>query len=169
MHLGSSIGAARVLSRNDFDKAFSTASKLDSKVIIEELVDIEAELECAYFATKSKELFTNIGEIRCSSVFYDYNEKYKSTEKTAVFSRSEREGEYGEKIREYSRRLVDIIGIRHLARIDFFLSKSGKLLFNEINTIPGFTSGSLYPLLLRTAGLDITDAVSALIEDARAR
>ena len=167
--LGSSIGACAVRSHDEFDSAFDAAASLDQKILIEEFVEIEAELECAYFATKSKELFTNIGEIRYNSDFYDYDTKYKNTSDVTLSVHSDYQALFGEKIIEYSRRLVSLIGIRDIARIDFFVSRGGELLFNEINTMPGFTCGSLYPSLLEASAISVTEAISELAENAAFR
>ena len=158
--LGSSFGASPVRRREDFEESYEKAKKLGGgRVLIEELVDIRAELECVYFNYGSKELFTKIGEISYGSDFYDYDTKYNSSNKASVIADSPFDKTYGEKIRDYSEKLRRIIGIRDLSRFDFFLDYSGRLLFNEINTIPGFTKTSLCPRLIEQSGVELRGAL----------
>ena len=67
--------------------------------------------------------------------------------------------------REYSSKIISAVGVRHISRIDFFLS-DGILYFNEINTMPGFTRTSLYPALIEDSGISVSKMISSLIEDA---
>ena len=73
--------------------------------------------------------------------------------------------EASDRLIEYSRLLAEALGLRHLSRIDFFISTDGEIIFNEINTMPGFTRHSLYPRLLKHAGLDPSEAIKLMIED----
>ena len=164
--LGSSFGAAVIENAPDFDKSSERAYDLGGgRVLIEELVDIDAELECGYFATKCAELFTNVGEIRCNEGFYDYDTKYIS-DSAKTSSIAPVSDEMNGRIKEFSRELGERIGIRGIARFDYFLTRDGRLLFNEINTIPGFTDTSLYPKMLEASGLDVKEALTELITDA---
>ncbi len=164
--LGSSIGASAVRSRKEFKRAFEKAYKLGSgRVLIEELIEIDSELECGYYGSNSKELFTKIGEIRCSEGFYDYDSKYISSGNSSVTSESSLDAVYGDQIRDYSKRLKDLIGICGISRFDFFLTRDKKILFNEINTLPGFTSSSLYPRLLESSGISVREALTELLLD----
>jgi len=164
--LGSSFGASPVKNRKEFASAYESAKKLGgSRVLIEQLVKIDAELECVYFGAKGKELFTKIGEIRYKTDFYDYDTKYKSENAASVCARSSLEEIYGDAIRDYSRKLKEFIGIKDLCRFDFFLDSNGNILFNEINTIPGFTDSSLAPSLIEESGVDLATAFEAIISD----
>ncbi|MBQ8322159.1 MAG: D-alanine--D-alanine ligase [Clostridia bacterium] len=163
--LGSSIGASVARSRRDFATSYKKAAELcDGVVIVEELVDIDFELECAYFGTKSKQIFTNPGQIKSGSDFYDYESKYVLN--TASVSAEGVSRDIAERINGYARRLCGFLEIRHLSRFDFFLTKSKDILFNEINTIPGFTEISLYPKLISLAGISGRELVNTLITDA---
>ncbi len=165
--LGSSFGASKVQSRENFAQAYSAAADLGGgRVLIEEFIPVEAELECGLFSTKSKVLFTKIGEIRYSSEFYDYNTKYLSDGIHTVTASGSLDGLYGGLIREYSERLSDLIGIHGIARIDFFLGRDGRILFNEINTMPGFTESSLYPAMLKESGLSVKEGLTELLLEA---
>ncbi len=164
--LGSSFGAHAVYSESEFEKAYENAAKLgNGRILIEELVDISAELECGLFSTKSKELFTKIGEIRYSGDFYDYGTKYEDQGSCSVTADSPLEETLGDGIREYSRKLASLIGISGISRFDFFLTEDGRILFNEINTLPGFTHSSLYPRLLENSGLSVKTALTELLLD----
>ena len=168
--LGSSVGASVALSEGGFDTAYDFAASFgDGRVLVEEYANVECELECAYFSAKGKELFTNIGEISYSEGFYDYETKYSSTGSVKLCSRAGIDEEVRSRILDWSRRLVDFFEIRDLSRIDFFKTKDGRLLFNEINTMPGFTEGSLYPQLVSEAGIDTKTLLTLLIEGAISR
>ncbi len=165
--LGSSVGATPVRCASELDAAFTRAKALSGRgLIIEELVDIESELEIGVLISKGKQIFTNIGQIRASSGFYDYNEKYDGASLARVCDSPCIEGSVIAQVREYATRLCGFLGIRSLCRIDFFRTKDGKIIFNEINTMPGFTGASLYPRLAAEAGFEPQRLVDALISEA---
>lgn len=161
--LGSSIGVCSANTKESLRQAVNKVFKISDRAIIEPCLTVKRELECGYFGTKSKELFTNPGEILLNGM-YGYEEKYISPDvKTAV--RADLGAEITERIREYSRRLVRALGVRHLARIDFFLS-GGEIYFNEINTMPGFTEGSLYAKMIEGSGISEGALINMLVESA---
>ncbi len=164
--LGSSIGASKAENEKELETAIAHARKFSSRIVIERFINVKKELECAYFADKSKELFTNPGEIVYNSNFYNYEEKYGEKSTALVSPTSDVPDNISEKVKEYSKALVHTLGVRDLARIDFFLSDSGELYFNEINTFPGFTDISLYPKLLALSGVAPTHLANSLIEGA---
>lgn len=165
--LGSSVGASVVREEEGFDLSYDTAASLgDGRVLIEEYANIEVELECAYFAVEGKEIFTNIGEISYASDFYDYDTKYSCDSSAIAEIHSTVSEEIRAQVLDYSKRLVSYFGIRDLSRIDFFLTRDGRLLFNEINTMPGFTASSLYPRLLMSEGISVGDLVTLLAKKA---
>ncbi len=165
--LGSSFGASVATCREELSDSYDTAASVGyGRVIIEEKISVISELECGYFSAKSKELFTKIGEISSKGEFYGFNEKYSPDSNFSVLTVSPREEEYGQVIRSYSRALTELLGIRHLCRFDFFLSEDGRLLFNEVNTMPGFTEGSLYPRMLENMGITPAEAINLMMEDA---
>lgn len=162
--LGSSFGASPARDREGLHRALDTAFSHSKRVMIERLIEPKRELECGFFSVKGKELFTNPGEILSDGLFYDYESKYKEC---GFKTRDEADvdGEICRLIKEYSSRLVRFLGIKQLARIDFFLSE-GRLYFNEINTMPGMTETSLYLKMLSRQGLGVREALGLLIEDA---
>ena len=158
--LGSSLGCGEARDEKALSAALDRAFAVSPRVMAEPLLEGKRELECGYFATKSKELFPNPGEILTDS-FYDYGAKYNGG--TRVRAKADLNAPIRERIKDYSRRLVEAIGIRQIARIDFFLS-GDRLYLNEINTMPGFTPDSLYPKMLEGEGIGLSDLLSGLIE-----
>ena len=156
--LGSSIGASRVRTKEDFYKAYALARSY-GRVLVEELLPVKYEVECAYFCDGEREIFCPLGIIDTNGEPYDFDKKYR-TEGTARVS-----GTYPDcagEIIDYSRRLCHAIGLRHIGRIDFLVTDSGGVYFNEINTIPGMTETSLYPRL--TEGAVGRDFINALLD-----
>lgn len=160
--LGSSIGISRVECKEDFTKAYKNAYALSRRVLIEEAVKVKSELECAYLFTEGKHYY-RIGEILSDGKFYDFDRKYIShTETKTAFTKKELEAV----VTDMADRLRKAIGIRQMARIDFFVTEKGEILFNEINTFPGMTKTSLYPLLTEEMGLARGEFINRLISEA---
>jgi len=162
--LGSSFGAASAGSRAEFLAAYSAAASLGD-VIVEGLIGNKRELECAFLYYKGERVVTPPAEILLTGT-YGYREKYKLGTRTKTVA--DVTPEISRLAREYSLRLVSEIGIFSLSRIDFFLS-GDKLIFNEINTLPGLTEDSMYLKMLRTAGFTEECVTDALIERALER
>ena len=163
--LGSSVGAYPAKSKDDF-KAFFPLSMKEGKnlVTVEKMLTNKRELECAFYGAKGERIITPPGEILVDG-FYGYGEKYGG--KTVTHTVASVSEAVKREIRAYCERLADTLRLRHLARIDFFLTDEG-LYFNEINTFPGFTSESLYPKMLEAHGIAPRDAIISFIEDALA-
>jgi D-alanine--D-alanine ligase len=160
--LGSSVGAYPIRSEADFIKHFDEAMSLgDNLVLVERMLTDKRELECVFLETEGKRIITPPGEILIDG-FYGWGEKYGG--KTHLAPRAEVDPEISSRIQGYAEALADALTLRHLARIDFFLS-GDKIYFNEINTFPGFTSESLYPKMLEANGIDPRAALLSLIED----
>ena len=136
----------------------------ENKRIIEELIDVERELECGYFSVRGKTVFTVVGEI-CADGFYDYEKKYFGSTAKVSSRASVCEREVG-LIQSYASLLAEYLGLRALSRIDFFRTARGEIIFNEINTMPGFTETSLYPRLCAESGISPALLVNGLIADA---
>lgn len=160
--LGSSVGAYLVYSESDFRKYYPMASEIgDGALIIEKCLTDKRELECAYVELGGKKTVTPPGEILIDG-FYGYSEKYSG--KTHTVPRSALKTEITDTLICYGERLAEAMMLRHLGRIDFFLSE-GRIYFNEINTFPGFTKESLYPKMLESYGISPKDAMLSFIED----
>ena len=162
--LGSSIGACRVNTEEEFYRAYSEAASYDKRVVIEELVKIKEEAECAYLNFGSPR-FAATGRVKNDGSFYSYEAKYCDSS-TAKTLHGVRDPQKEAEILNAAERLVGIIGIRHLARIDFFIDTNDRLLFNEINTFPGMTEHSLYPLLCEDMGLQPGEFINLLLSSA---
>ena len=161
--LGSSVGASQVRSREELIEALSLAFTLTDRVIVEPLLADKRELECGYLRIKGKDLFTKCGEILCKG-FYDYQKKYAADGAgTSVVARLTMAAQ--DKIRDYSAALVRGLGVRDIARIDYFLS-GDKIYFNEINTLPGMTESSLYPKMIEASGVSLDQMTKGLIRGA---
>ncbi len=164
--LGSSVGVMRADDRSALRLGLEGAFSLSERVIAEPYLERKRELECGYFSTNSKELFTNPGEILLDGT-YGYEDKYL-TDEVKIAVRADLGEEIRQNIREYSRRLCRALGVRDLARVDFFLSGE-KIYFNEINTMPGFTEGSLYAKMISAYGVGEGALIENLIDSAAGR
>lgn len=160
--LGSSYGAHPVYSEKDFDAAFLDAERYDPRLLIEELVPVEYELECALF-DNGKRMLSPGGRVLSGGSFYDFKAKYKGYDSPKTEAKTGAFPEIEKKVCEYADALAELIGIKHLARLDFFVTKDGNIYFNEINAFPGMTSTSLYPKLTEDMGLESGDFINLLI------
>ncbi len=164
---GSSCGVSRVEGQSELRSAIERAFAYDDKVLVEQFVK-GAEVEVAVLEVKDgekTELITSVcGEIVPGSEFYDYDNKYKNdTAKYYVPARID--DAVAEKVRKYAARIYRAIGCKSLARVDFFVN-GDKITFNEINTLPGFTSISMYPKLMEASGIPYSELIDRLIKSA---
>ncbi len=163
LRLGSSYGAHPVLSGDDFKSAYLDALGYSSDIIIEEYIDLAYEIECAYFDGKERMLCPQ-GRI-LGSGFYGFREKYGGDgHKTDTAPGFDTKVE--QTVKEYAERLTELLGLRYLSRLDFFVTPDGKVYFNEINSFPGMTKTSLYPKLCENMGLARGEFINVLIEKA---
>lgn len=158
---GSSVGISKAKTREDICTAMDIAFKEDSKVVAEENID-GREVECAVLGN-SKPVASVIGEIKPESEFYDYEAKYiNGTSKLCI--PAEIPTEKSDEIRNLAVRAYKAMGCTGLSRVDFFIRNSDeKVLFNEINTLPGFTSISMYSKLFEASGIPYGELVDRLI------
>lgn len=162
-NLGSSVGIARVMEASELSAAIDEALRHDRRVIVEEAALGARELEVAVLGNDAPEA-SPVGEIRFDAPFYDYETKY--TEGRATLSIP---ADIPEPVAAQCRKLAleafGAIDAAGLARVDFFyLEHTGEVLINEINTMPGFTSTSMYPKLWQAAGVAYGDLVARLVE-----
>ena len=158
--LGSSIGASAVMCKYEFDAAFLSASRHGGGVIIEELIPVEYEIECAYLFVNGKHRFSADGAVKTNGTAYSFKEKYVGGR---ISAKKDSHHPYKKRIEGLAKRLVRAIGIRGIARIDFLVASDGEIYFNEINTMPGMTERSLYPALTESMGLSQGEFLDALI------
>lgn len=163
--LGSSVGVYPAHNGNEFKDGFKRAmNDGNNLVLVEKLISEKRELECAFCEFAGERIITPPGEILVDG-FYGYNEKYSGQTRTAV--RADVSDKVQETIERYSHTLADALELRHLARIDYFLTDES-VFFNEVNTFPGFTKESLYPKMLSEYGIEPARAIASFVEDALA-
>ena len=161
---GSSCGVSKAGSRAQLVEALKLAAAQDCKVIAEETI-VGRELECALLGGWDAEA-SGVGEILAGAEFYDYDAKYRSSASRTVVDPPLPPGKR-EEIRAMAKKIFRALGCRGLSRADFFLEKdTDRVVFNEINTIPGFTAISMYPKLWEAAGVPLPELVEKLIESA---
>jgi len=160
---GSSVGVSRVDSPEGLDGAIRKAAKEDGKVIVEEGI-LGQEVECAVLGNRQDAKASIVGEIGASAEFYDYDDKYvNGTSQLYIPARIPEET--ARQIRETAVRAYRWLGCSGLARVDFFVTeKEHKVVLNELNTLPGFTSISMYPKLWMAMGLTYSGLLDRLIE-----
>ncbi len=158
---GSSVGAAKVSVSSQLLPALLSASAIDEKILVEEFIDAR-EIEVAVLGNDNI-LVSECGEIDSGSEFYDYETKYIKNV-SQYFIPAQLDTNTSDKIRFYAETVYQALGCKGLARIDFFVRRaSGDIIFNEINTMPGFTSISMYPKLLMHGGISLPSIIDALI------
>jgi len=164
--MGSSLGISKANNRRELEEAVLKAGMADNKILIEKAVD-GRELECAVLEGPDDELMiSGVGEILAAADFYDYNAKYNNRESRVVIP-AVIPAEAADLIKKYSSVIFKAVCGRGFARVDFFLENgTGKVIFNEINTIPGFTSISMYPMLWEAEGIMPHELIDRLIETA---
>ena len=161
--LGSSFGAHPVRCKSDFISALDDALKYDERIIVEELVEFDYELECALIDSGERIILPG-GRVFSGGSFYDFHSKYSKESSPRVEAKTRDFTETEQKASEYVRRLADFIGIRHLSRFDFFVTANGKVIFNEANAFPGMTETSLYPRLVSDACKGCSGFINMLID-----
>lgn len=157
---GSSYGITKISEERELFQAVRKAFLYDSKIILEEAIE-GFEVGCALLGT-NQPVIGEVDEIELSEGFFDYKEKYTlKTSKIHVPARIS--AEKAEEIKNTALMLYRALGCTHFARVDMFLTPAGEIYFNEINTIPGFTSHSRYPNMLKAAGMSFEEVVDTLL------
>lgn len=162
---GSSVGVNQVNSEAELQAALQEAEKHDSLILIEQGI-VGRELEVAVLGTPPHHKVSDVGEIIPDETFYSYEAKYSQQSQTKTLVSIELDSSIREKMRMLSGRIYEIIGCSGLARIDFLLSNAGEIYFNELNTLPGFTNISMYPKLWEVQGIDYSELLGHLLDDA---
>jgi D-alanine-D-alanine ligase len=161
-NLGSSVGISKVHRSADLPRAIELAAEYDHKVIVEAAVPEAREIECAVLGNERPEASVP-GEILPSREFYDYEAKYID-DRSRLEIPAALEAPLAEEIRRQSIVAFEAIDASGLARVDFLLSRrTGELFVNEINTMPGFTTISMYAKLWAASGLDYATLVDRLV------
>lgn len=162
--LGSSFGVSPALTEGDFQKAFESAATYSSRLIIEELVPVACEIECAVLNRGTEALYA-VGKQKTDGKIYGFESKYLGVDSPKISHGTGALSDADEKtVKEYTRLLCSFLGVRHLSRVDFFLTHRGGIIFNEINTMPGMTDRSLYPTLTEDMGLSRGEFINSLLD-----
>lgn len=161
-NLGSSVGVSKVKEPNDFLQAIEGAFKHDSKILVEEYIK-GRELECAVLGNEEAQA-SGVGEVVPHREFYSYEAKYIDQNGAGLVIPADISPEVRERIRELAVRTFRTLSCAGLGRVDFFLKEDGSVFVNEINTIPGFTSISMYPKLWAEEGIEYPALVERLLD-----
>lgn len=166
-NLGSSVGITKVKTPDELEGAISLARKYDRKILIEEAIHAR-EIECSVLGNDDP-IASIPGEIVPPDGFYDYDAKYGDAG-TELLIPAELSEEQVERVRRLAIRAFAALECCGMARVDFFLEKrTGRIIVNELNTIPGFTEISMYPKLWEASGVPYSTLLDRLIELARER
>jgi D-alanine-D-alanine ligase len=161
-NLGSSVGISKVHHGGELAGALDEAGRHDRKIIVERGLDAR-ELEVSVLGNDDP-VTSVVGEIVPSNEFYDFEAKYVD-DRSELIVPAEISSDQSESLRSIAVQAFKAIDAAGMARVDFFLERStGTIYLNEINTIPGFTQASMYPLLWEASGLSFRDLVTRLVE-----
>ncbi len=159
---GSSVGISKVKKPEDLEEALNFAAQYDAKILIEEFIE-GRELECAVLGNDNP-IASTVGEIVPCNDFYDYSAKYIDGKSDTIIP-ADIEPQIMEQIRDYAVRAFKALGCSGLSRVDFFVErKTGRVILNEINTMPGFTSISMYSKLWEASGIPYSELITRLID-----
>lgn len=160
---GSSFGVTKVSDRRNLPAAIKLAFEYDNKVIIEENIT-GFEVGCAVMGNDTLTV-GEVDEIELADGFFDFTEKY-TLKTSAIHVPARIEAETAKHIKETAKTIYKALDCRGFARVDMFLSASGEIVFNEVNTIPGFTTHSRFPNMLKAVGISFEQVISTVIEQA---
>lgn len=160
---GSSVGVSKAMNRSEVKCGVELALKNDYKVLIEEAIDAR-EVECGVMGNLEPQTSDVLGEIMPAKEFYDFEAKYED-ENSKLLIPAAVNDETEAKIKEYAKRAYKICECRGYSRVDFFIDRrDGRIILNEINTIPGFTPISMYPKVWEKSGYPMSDLIDKHIE-----
>jgi len=159
--LGSSVGITKAYNKEQLLEGIALCKKVERKILVEEYI-IGRELECAVMGNYNEVIASNVGEVVLKSDFYSYKAKYIAEEKTYIPDDIDKDTQ--KLIKEYAIKAFKAIDCYGLARVDFFLTKENKPILNEINTLPGFTTISMFPKLMIAYGIEYKKIITKLIE-----
>jgi D-alanine-D-alanine ligase len=164
---GSSRGISKAESREELATGLKLAAEHDRKILVEETIN-GREIECAVLGGNESRA-SGVGEIVAAAQFYDYDAKYNNAESKTIIS-PELPAGAADTIRDYAIKIFKAVDGHGLSRVDFFVDRiTGEVIFNEINTMPGFTSISMYPMLWEAKGIGKPQLVEKLLQLAFAR
>jgi len=161
-NMGSSVGVYKVDNEADYLRRIKEGLSLDKKVLIE--MEIQGrEIECAVLGNDNPKASTP-GEIVMNSDFYDFESKYVDDQASSTIIPAKLNDETIRALKSMAINAYKVLECEGLARVDFFLTEDGKLMVNEINTMPGFTSISMYPKMWEASGISYPELIDILIQ-----
>ncbi|HFI0463995.1 TPA: D-alanine--D-alanine ligase family protein [Streptococcus suis] len=160
-NMGSSVGISRVTNAAELQEAVTLALKYDFRVVVEQGINAE-EVEVAILGNDDAHASV-VGRLVKEQGFYDYENKYLNNSVSMQIPADLSE-QVAQKVQDYALRAYRAINGRGLSRVDFFVTATNDIFINEINTMPGFTPYSMYPVLWRATGLETRDLVEELIQ-----
>lgn len=160
---GSSIGISLVERTSELEAALELAFERDDEALVEERVD-GSEVGVAVLERREELVCGEPDEIELAGGFFDFHEKY-SLETSSIHVPARIPAPDRERVQELARRVFRALGCRGFARVDFFRAADGRLLFNEANTIPGFTAHSRFPMMMAAAGWTFGRAVNEILAE----
>lgn len=166
-NMGSSIGISKVKNESDFFAAIAEARIHDKKIVVEKGV-VGQEIECAILEDDGVKV-SGLGEIKPNHEFYSYEAKYLDPNGADLIIPANVAPEWIPKIQNLAKQCFEILECRDYARADFFLTSDGEIFFNEINTVPGFTNISQFPMLWQKEGIAYKDLIMQLVHNALRR
>ena len=161
---GSSVGISKVLGPEDLDRAMEAAFLYDTKVIIEQGLDKPREIEVALLETQEGMQAAKVmAEINPAGDFYDFEAKYDPASLTLAQIPAPVTEEQGEQLRKLALHVAGLHTVEGFARVDFFLDAAGKIFFNEVNSLPGFTANSAFGKMWEASGLAYDQLLETMI------
>jgi len=161
-NMGSSVGINRADNRDELEKALWEAARFDSKIIVEQGVPAR-EIECSVLGNHDAKCSIP-GEIIPGGEFYDYEAKYRSEDSKLLIPAPLTDDQV-KAVQEMALKVYEVVDCSGLARIDFFVTKdTGEIYVNEINTLPGFTTISMYPKLWEASGIPYEELITELVD-----
>jgi D-alanine---D-serine ligase len=157
---GSSFGITKIHREEELQAAINLAFEHDDEVIVEENID-GFEVGCAVLG-KDTLIVGRVDEIELKGGFFDYSEKY-TLKSSKIYMPARIDAVCEKRIQETAKVIYQILGCSGFARVDMFLTKAGDIVFNEVNTIPGFTTHSRYPNMMKGIGMSFADILDRLI------
>lgn len=160
---GSSYGITKVIDESGLAEAMELAFAYDEKVIIEECI-LGFEVGCAVMGTRELTV-GEVDEIELAEGFFDFTEKY-TLKTSAIHVPARISANLARRVKESAKTIYRALDCSGFARVDMFLTKEEEIIFNEVNTIPGFTAHSRFPNMMKAAGISFEEVISGILEEA---
>jgi D-alanine-D-alanine ligase len=159
---GSSVGVSKVTDEAGFTRALALAFDYDHKLLIEQGM-VGREVECAVLGNRDPQA-SLCGEVIANDEFYAYDTKYLNGDQARIAIPAQLPDDLSDQVRDVALRAYRVLECAGMARVDFFVTEDRRIIINEVNTIPGFTSISMYPKLWQASGLSYAGLIDRLIE-----